>query len=152
MLFAFCIESSHKRGMGHLFRSICLAKELLKLNHKVLVFLNTHKPSFEHLKNENIDFYDIKNFEDFKLNLKNYIKKHNIDIWINDRLHTGKFESKVIKSFNIPLVSFDDQGPGSQFCDLNFVALDFYNKNKFKGKNIIWSRVPSFKPRDKKFN
>ena len=138
MLFAFCIETSHGRGMGHLFRTICVAKGLLNLNHKVIVFLNTHEPSLEYLKNENINFYDIKDFENFKLNLSHYIKKYDVDIWINDRLNTEEYENKIIKSFNIPLISFDDQGSGSPFCDLNIVALDFYNRGKFKGKKVLY--------------
>ena len=99
MLYAFCIESSHERGMGHLFRSLCLAKELLKLKIKVLFFLNQHKPSVDYLQKEGIDYHIIKSFDKLSCFLEEYLKKYRIDVWINDRLNTKINESKIIKSF-----------------------------------------------------
>ena len=46
-MIVFSIESSHKRGMGHLFRSIRVSKYL---GYKSLFLINRHNQSIEILK------------------------------------------------------------------------------------------------------
>ena len=136
-MFAICIESSHKRGLGHLYRSLILAKNLRSKGYKVNFIINNNKFAYEKLRNEGFEFAvkEIHQENDWE---KDFLMSHpNIKVWINDRLNTKERHSKLIKTLGLSLITFDDRGTGAQFTDLNIAALAFGEIKKFYGKKVL---------------
>jgi spore coat polysaccharide biosynthesis predicted glycosyltransferase SpsG len=122
-IIAFCVESSHARGMGHLFRSLNLAFYFRKKNVESFFFINNDDKSHKIITQNNFDFR-IVNFPLNNLDfLKSLICEHSIMLWINDRFSTTLEHASSIKKCNIPLVTFDDIGSGSSYADIHIAAL-----------------------------
>jgi spore coat polysaccharide biosynthesis predicted glycosyltransferase SpsG len=135
-MFAICIESSHKKGMGHLFRMLSFASFLYKKNEDFIFLINDNEHMQNILKSYNYK-YETVNLLDFDQNWESLlIKKYKIRYWVNDRLDTNKIHANFIKSNNIKLITFDDLGSGSKLSDLNFCGL-FFNKTNLQGKKIF---------------
>lgn len=136
-MFGICIESSHKRGMGHFFRCMNFIKFLDKANEKYMIFINKDKVSNDYLDNQSIN-YRIVDLEDFQSDWESkLIQEYGIKVWINDRLDTNiKHALNVVKN-KIKLVTFDDRGTGAEVADLNISALVFNKQNSLKGKKIL---------------
>ena len=88
-MIVFSIESSHKRGMGHLFRSIRVSKYL---GYKSLFLINRHNQSIEILKKNKINFKIINRKKNIQY--KKLVKKFDIKMWINDKLETAALKEK----------------------------------------------------------
>ena len=129
-MLAFSIEASHKRGLGHLYRSITLAKYL---RYKSIFFINKNLKSFKILKKNKIRFKVMDRTK--KINFKNLINQHSVKIWINDKLETNKLEGQKISSL-VSFVTFDDWGKGSMFAKLNISPL-YFGKKKLFGKKVL---------------
>jgi len=129
-VIVFAIKSSHKRGMGHLYRSIRISKSL-KFK-KIIFLINNHKKSLQILKDNKI-FFKVINY-----NKKDWIdeiqKKFKINTWINDRLNTSVAENfKLYKK--VKLINFDDLGEGARLAHVNICPLIF--KKNIQGKKIL---------------
>jgi len=137
-MFAICIEASHNKGMGHLFRMLNFARYLKKQNEKPIFFVNNNDHVKNILKENSLDF-EIVDLEYSQTNWElQYIKKHNISHWINDRLDTKEQHALNIKNYkkDVKLITFDDLGIGAQYSDINICGL-FFNNNQLKGNKII---------------
>ena len=129
-MLAFSIEASHKRGMGHLYRSITISKYL---GYKSIFFINKNLKCIEILKRNKIKYKVIDKKK--KINLENLVNKYSIKIWINDKLQTNKLEGQKISSL-ASFVTFDDWGQGSKFAKLNISPL-YFGKKKLFGKKVF---------------
>jgi spore coat polysaccharide biosynthesis predicted glycosyltransferase SpsG len=129
MRYVICMESSHQRGMGHLFRGLNLAKAFKSESHKVAIVINDDKTSWEIIRKEGFDFEiatysDTTNWE-FRL-----IEKYRPHWWINDRLDTTVNHAKKVCNSGISLATFDDHGDGANFAQYNFLAMDLLPEKK----------------------
>ena len=137
-MIGLCIESSHLRGMGHLFRSLIIAKELEKRKIKFIFLINNDEQSKTILTTNHYKFH-IVDLEDHVSNWETaLIKKFNISIWVNDRLDTIKSHSKNVIKNNIPLVTLDDLGSGANLASLNIVSLNSARFEEFHGANVLY--------------
>jgi len=123
MRYLICIEASHQRGMGHLFRGLHLAQALLGAGHQVLFAVNRDDCSLAILEKhgfpyELIDSYNEEGWE------KRVIRDHAPDWWINDRLNTSFAHARAISSTECALATFDDHGEGASLATYNFLAMD----------------------------
>jgi spore coat polysaccharide biosynthesis predicted glycosyltransferase SpsG len=138
-MFVFCIESSHARGMGHLFRSLTLADALLSMGERVHFLINAHEPSLQLLKSRGhtLDIVDLApeagGWE------KELVHQLRPSLWINDRLDTTFGHVERIKATDLPVVTFDDRGSGAAYCDLNVAALIFDPREvaSLKGAQVL---------------
>lgn len=136
-MFGICIESSHTKGMGHLFRILNFIKYLRSTNTRFIVFVNNDPIAINIIKSNNLTF-EIVDLSDLESNWEsNLIKKYSIDIWINDRLDTDITHSLNVKKNNIKLVTLDDMGSGSELADINFCAMAFDSPERLKGKKLL---------------
>jgi spore coat polysaccharide biosynthesis predicted glycosyltransferase SpsG len=136
-MFALCIESSHERGMGHFYRAINLADGLRRLGFNFKFYLNDHKQSLAIL-NDRGYAYEVVDLEDFTSGWEaSVIVQDGIKCWVNDRLNTDVRHSVRIKSYGIPLVTFDDRGSGSSLADLHIAALAFDPQEKLDGTKVL---------------
>ncbi|ACI53713.1 putative glycosyltransferase spore coat polysaccharide biosynthesis protein [Rhizobium leguminosarum bv. trifolii WSM2304] len=136
-MFVFCIESSHARGMGHLFRSLTLATELRSRGHSVRFAANDHPNSLRIIRERGFDvaLYDLAAVTGWEEGLVDPTTVPS-PIWINDRLDTRRPHSETIKRLGAKLVTFDDRGDGAELADMNICALLFEKTEDLKGEDI----------------
>jgi len=135
-MFAICIEASHSKGMGHLFRMLNFATYLKEQNEQVVFFINNNDKTKKILKDNNIN-YEIVDLLENQSNWENdLIGKYEVDFWINDRLNTTEKHSLNIKENHVKLITFDDLGAGAKNSDINVCGL-FFNNSNLQGKKIL---------------
>jgi spore coat polysaccharide biosynthesis predicted glycosyltransferase SpsG len=135
-MFAICIEASHSKGMGHLFRMLNFAKYLKKQKEDFIFLINNNDKTNNILQDSNIS-YEVVDLNDITSNWESsIIKKYSIRYWINDRLNTTKQHSLYTKNQDIKLITFDDLGDGAKNSDINICGL-FFNNDNLKGKKIL---------------
>ena len=120
-VFGLCVESSHLRGFGHLFRALNLADALVHKGHRIRFFTNSDCASLTILKNRG-HIPEIVDLHDYQSNWETRAAR-GINVWINDRLDTDIRHSTRIKALGIPIVTFDDRGTGAFLSDINVAAL-----------------------------
>lgn len=135
-MFALCIESSHERGMGHLFRCFSIIDYLKKNNQQFIVLINEDTSSDNLLMEKKIP-YEIVNYNDLQSNWETLIiNKYNINVWINDKFETSQQLCQHVKENNILLVAIDDRGMGTELADLHFAGMMNAVYEKIRGKKI----------------
>jgi len=135
--FAICIEASHQKGMGHLFRAINIINLLKEKNHNYILLINNDPKSINIIKNEKINF-EIVNLYDFNSNWEtSIINKYNPTIWLNDRLDTNIQHAYFVKNNSIKLITFDDYGSGANIADLNIIAIPAKPLDNIKTNKIL---------------
>lgn len=134
-MFAICIEGSHQRGMGHVFRAIQFVEYLKRRNEPYIILVNNDKISKDILINANMPF-EVVNLLDYDSNWeKAIIRKYNVTIWFNDRMSTDIRHSKHIKAEGIKLITMDDQGTGAEIADINFGGMSI--GTALKGREVF---------------
>jgi spore coat polysaccharide biosynthesis predicted glycosyltransferase SpsG len=137
-MFAICLESSHSKGMGHLFRMLNFAKYLQIKKENFIFLITNNKKTKDILELNELDFeiVDLNNFKDcWELRI---LDKYKIKYWVNDRLDTEKKHVSNLKngSYSPKIITFDDLGTGAVLSDINVCGL-FFNKENIKGKKIL---------------
>jgi len=136
-LFALCIESSHQRGMGHLFRMLRFALFLRQKGERVIFYLNHHAAAMTILQDAHFDYRIVK-LEDITSNWEQgVIQCDGVAVWVNDRLNTCRQHAKHVKAANIKLVTLDDLGSGAELSDLNVAALVFDRLSELQGCKVL---------------
>jgi spore coat polysaccharide biosynthesis predicted glycosyltransferase SpsG len=136
-MFAICIESSNKRGMGHFYRALNFIKLLDSNKEPYIILLNKNPKSISILKKKNLPFETVP-LDNFKYDWEtDIIKKYKISIWLNDRLDTKSIHTKNIKKNGIKIVTLDDRGTGAAFADFHFSGFTFDKAEYLEGKNIF---------------
>ena len=135
-MFAVCIESSHQKGMGHLFRALNFIEYLESKKEKYVVVLNDDAKAKEILQNKNIPVETVS-LDDVSGDWETrIIQQYKISVWVNDRLDTKEQHSRNVKKNNIHLVSFDDTGDGAALADINFGMMPCNYGKSLNGKII----------------
>jgi len=135
-MFALCIEASHTKGMGHLFRMLNFT-EYLKTHHHDFIFLINENPKTKSILEKFAIRFNIVDLSDTSSGWElNIIKQYGILYWVNDRLETDENHAINVKHNDCKLITFDDLGSGAQYSDLNVCGL-FFNRNGLKGKKIL---------------
>ncbi len=135
-MFAVCLESSHSRGMGHLFRMLNFVKYLTTRNETFILLINDNENSTNILKSKEIPF-EIVDLNDLTSNWEtSIIKKYNIRYWLNDRLDTCEQHAKNITKNDTKLITFDDFGSGAEWSHINICGL-FFNHEELKGQRVL---------------
>ena len=135
-MFAICVEASHAKGMGHLYRMLNFAKYIKKQNQSFLFIINYNEKSKKILTEQNIK-YEVVNLDDYSSGWEtNIINKYGVKYWINDRLKTDQRHANNIKKNNKKLITCDDLGSGAKNSDINVCGL-FFNRNNLQGKKIL---------------
>lgn len=136
-MFALCIESSHARGMGHLFRALNLADALTQRGHGVRFLINDHTISIDILRQRGYAAETV-NLTDTESGWEaDFARREGIRVWVNDRLNTDRKHSLKIKQAGLPLVTFDDRGSGAALADLHIAALAFDEHDALGGVCVL---------------
>lgn len=137
-MYALCLESSHERGMGHLFRGIQLYHYIVGHGESAVILINRDLPAIgilekEHILYEEVSFQDMQSDWESKL-----IQKYKIDIWLNDKFHTDRtLYQHVKKNKNVLLAAIDEEGGSDDLLDVHFVGMVFQDDFSLKGNYIF---------------
>lgn len=144
-MYALCLESSHERGMGHLFRGIQLYHYIVEQEEETaIILINRDLPAIgilekEHILYEEVSYQDMQSDWESKL-----IQKYKIDIWLNDKFKTDRtLYQHVKKNKGVLLAAIDEEGGSDDLLDVHFVGMvfqkDFFPKGKyiFRGMDYI---------------
>lgn len=136
-MFAICIETSHKKGMGHLFRMRVLADLLRREGLPFHFFLNAHAPSESILKDGGYPF-DVVPLEDVPTGWqRDALGIGPFKVWIDDRLDTNEVHAEKIQEAGLKRVTFDDRGAGAALADVHFGCLAAFQGEPLQGKKVF---------------
>lgn len=135
-LLALCVESSHARGMGHLFRALNLADGMRLRGWSFVFLINAHEPALALLA-EHGHRYEVVGLDNGTDWEQEAIQRLGIRIWIDDRLNTDLGHGHAVKAAGVPWVTFDDRGPGAALADLNIAALVFEEPASLPGRRVL---------------
>lgn len=135
-MFAICLECSHEKGMGHLFRMLNFVEFLKYKKQEFIFFINDNQKTRDILNVNKYHYETVDLFNSSDNWESALIKKYQINYWINDRLNTAKEHASNIKKTNCKLITFDDFGLGSNLSDINVCGLYFQNE-KVMGKKVL---------------
>jgi len=122
-MFLFCVESSHTKGMGHLFRAINLHSLLQGKGYEsAIALLGGDVASQDWLEKAAVTYASVKNIKDAEWEAS-LIARFRPKVWINDRLNTDVEHMGRIKRAGLRLATFDDAGSGATLADLHVAAL-----------------------------
>jgi spore coat polysaccharide biosynthesis predicted glycosyltransferase SpsG len=135
-MFAICIESSHKKGMGHFFRMLNFVAYLTARGEKYIVLINEDEVSNRILKEQGLPFR-VVDLNDTATNWEtSLIKEYGISIWLNDRLETNAAHAENVRANGICLVTIDDLGPGASRSHIHFAAMPCIFRNNPQGEKV----------------
>lgn len=135
-MFAICIESSHSKGMGHLFRMLNFAEYLKNQNEAFIFLINDNQKAKEILESKHIRFETV-DLDDVTSNWEStVIHKYGIQYWLNDRLDTCEQHARNVDKNGTALITFDDLGSGAKHSHINICGL-FFNHDALEGKSVL---------------
>lgn len=135
-MFAICLEASHSKGMGHLFRMLNFAEYLKNKNENFIFLINDNEKTKNILHEKNINF-EVVHLSDYESSWEStFIKKYDINYWINDRLETHIEHAKNVLKNSCQLITFDDLGSGAKLSDINICGL-FFNTETIEAKKVL---------------
>ncbi len=136
-MFAICVEASHQRGLGHLFRMLNFCETLTERALPFRIFINAQASSAALLAQRNLPFEEVALDANSNYWQQKLISKYGINLWIDDRLDTDAAHATQIKNCGIPLVTFDNRGSGAALADLNVAALTFDESEHLPGEKVL---------------
>jgi spore coat polysaccharide biosynthesis predicted glycosyltransferase SpsG len=122
--------------MGHLFRALNLADGIRARGEQVWFFLNEHVPSLELIsaRGYGTDVVDLHPGAAWEVGA---IARHEITLWVNDRLDTVDVHVRRVINSGIPVVTFDDRGTGAALTDANIAGLSFGDDPALAGRRVF---------------
>ena len=136
-MIGFCIEASHARGLGHLFKALNLIEYLAAEDKQCIVMVNADSRAVEILKQKEVAYVTV-NLNDTQSDWETeQINRFGINIWVNDRLDTDWNHALNVKKNGIALITFDDRGSGAALADTHFAPLVFSRKDRLQGKRVL---------------
>jgi spore coat polysaccharide biosynthesis predicted glycosyltransferase SpsG len=122
-VYALCIEASHVRGMGHLFRGLVLAAALERRGAAVRFLVNDEPAAAAILQARGREF-DVVLLDNLEQAWEAaLVQRHGVRVWVNDRLQTDARHAKRVLEAGAKLATFDDYGTGAAFANLHVAAL-----------------------------
>ena len=131
---AFITEGSSEMGMGHVYRSLTFAKELMtNLGAKIYFLTKSSENIIKKIEEENFTTIKLKNDEE----IVDYVTKLNIDAVIIDNLVFNENIIKKIKDSMKIIIVDNITSKNNEYADIviSLVRSNFVNKNFFD-KNI----------------
>lgn len=134
-MYGICVEASHAKGVGHLFRALHLTELMRKRGLPHVVLANNDPNGVKVLQRAKcpFDLVPLGRPAGWETGV---IRKHRVTTWIDDRLDTEGAHARAVKACGVRLVTFDDRGPGAEFADVHFAALAFDASERFGGQLV----------------
>lgn len=124
MRYVICLEASHQRGMGHLFRGLTLAEGLRSQGHAVHVVMNPDPRAMARAQESPFPLTLVDSLDGETDWERAVIAALEPDWWINDRLHTTRRHAERVVQRGIRLASIDDHGTGADLARVVFLPME----------------------------
>lgn len=135
-MFGICIEASHQRGLGHLFRMLNFSDLLAQRGIPFRLFMNADQDAEIIVQQAGVPYETVLS-NDIGWQ-QQVIEEHELSLWIDDKLDTTIAHAKAIASCGLQRITFDDRGEGASLAALNVAALCFGpSAERLKGKHIL---------------
>lgn len=137
-MYAICVESSHERGMGHLFRGINLYHFLESKSERAMLFVNDNEPAVRLLQQQKIP-YEAIDFDDTESDWEScLIRRYDVGVWINDKYQTDRrMYEHIKKNKTVLLTAIDEESDNSDLLDLHFVGMVFQKDFVPRGRRVF---------------
>lgn len=124
--YAICLESSHERGMGHLFRGINLYHYLEGQSERSVVLINEDPHAIDILAQNRVP-YEVIDFTDMQSNWEtSLIRKYHVKVWLNDKLQTDRrLYEHVKENPSVVLCAIDEESENADLLDIHFAGTTF---------------------------
>jgi spore coat polysaccharide biosynthesis predicted glycosyltransferase SpsG len=136
-MIGFCLEASHARGLGHLFKVLNLTAALARRGEPCLVMVNPDPNATAILAQRSVGYATVDLADTSSDWESALIVESGITVWVNDRLDTSLRHAENVKRNGIKLVTFDDRGTGAALADLHFAPLAFSDGSQLRGKRVL---------------
>ena len=136
-MIAICIEASHARGLGHLFKAVHFARLLSEKNEPFLILANDDPTAAALLKGHGLTFRSVPLTDTESDWESGIIREYGVSVWLNDRLDTDRRHAEKVKRHDVKLVTVDDRGTGAALADLHFAPLVFSGAGALGGKRVL---------------
>lgn len=135
--YALCLESSHERGMGHLFRGINLYRYLERQSERSVVMINGDLHAIEVLTRNRVP-YEVIDYADVHSNWETLlIRKYHVKVWLNDKLQTDRrLYEHVKENPSVVLCAIDEESDSADLLDIHFASTIFRSDLVPGGKKI----------------
>lgn len=135
--YVLCLESSHERGMGHLFRGINLYHYLEQQSERSVVLINEDPHAIEVLARNRVP-YEVVDYTDVQSNWEmQLIKKYHVKVWLNDKYQTDRRLYEHVKETpQVVLCAIDEESESADLLDIHFVGMVFQSDFVPRGKKI----------------
>lgn len=136
-MIAICIEASHARGLGHLFKAVHFAALLRERKEPFVVLVNDDPKAASILDNHGIPWRSVPLADTRSGWESQIIREFGVEVWLNDRLETDLEHAERVKRHGVKLVTVDDRGTGATRADLHFAPLLFTDPATLGGKRVL---------------
>lgn len=136
-MIVICVESSHAKGMGHLFRALNLRSALMALGLECLILTNPDNVSEALLVARGVDFICYPANGNWDAHAAEVVRDRHVDVWVNDRLDTTMEHAQALLAVGTSLVTFDDFGAGARLAHINVAGLSFVPAADIPGRRVL---------------
>ena len=136
-MYALCVEASHSRGLGHLFRMLCLAECMRQRGQDFVFIVNRDDASRSILARAAVPLREAAIGDVDSGWETSLIAELKIQVWINDRLDTDVRHALRVTDAGAQLITFDDRGSGAEYADLHVAALAFLQGEHLGGRRLL---------------
>jgi spore coat polysaccharide biosynthesis predicted glycosyltransferase SpsG len=135
-VFALCVEASHARGMGHLFRALALSEALEARGAAVKIYVNGDQGA------ERVLLQSGRAWQAVPLNgdepwEPDRIRADGVRVWVNDRLETTAVHARRVLDAGALLATFDDRGSGAESAHLHVAPFPLGEGDRPAGRKVL---------------
>lgn len=134
-LIAFRVDGYRELGMGHIFRALTLAYDLIE--HDIVFICNSaHREGIEKLRSTNMPVVEVADDDE----LEAWMRDHRPDVLVNDILDTDLAYIQRMRPYTGRIVNFEDLGTGARAADAVVNAIyegASAHSNTFTGKRYV---------------
>lgn len=135
-MYLICIESSKKRGMGHLFRALLYTSYLKKERIPFLILINNDSRSIEILEKKGLP-YIIADYGDETDWETEVIQRYGVKVWLEDKFETTEIMIKhIVANDSVLFCMVDEFGDSASYADIHFGGMLYLTGGTVTGKKI----------------
>ena len=136
-MYAICVEASHARGMGHLFRALALARALEDRGAAVRVYVNDDERA-KRIMREHSRSYRLVPLREVNVRWQaDLIRADGVRVWVDDRFETTADHARRVLESGARLATFNDRGTGAALADLHVAAVPLAEGERPDGRRVL---------------
>lgn len=136
-MYAICVEASHPRGMGHLFRGLALAQALEQRGCVVRIYANEDIGAHRVLESSGLPWAAVPLRADDQRWIAARVRADKVRVWIDDCFETSLAHAQAIQAAGIRRVTFSDRGSGAALADLHICAVQLGEESEPAGRRVL---------------